>query len=347
MEQAVSAAGPLLWPEHRIMAHYDLARFWSGQNEPAHAFRHWGEGHRLLAATEPFSREAHAAFIDACIRTMDKPRFTKRRRAGNADPAPIFIVGTPRSGTTLCEQILAAHPKVHGAGERTALERAFAALGGGLNAAAIERLAARGPDEFDSAAARYLAELHALAPDKARIGDKMPRNYLYLGLVALMLPRARIIHCVRDPRDIGLSIYTLRFYGRHPYAHELRDLGWTIAQQQRLMAHWKAVLPGRILTVSLADWVTDFDATLRRVLAHVGLRPHPACARFYEHESRVFTASAAQVRRPVNAAGLGRWRAFATELAPLIEELAAASALDGWSGTPPGIPHLASPEGEP
>jgi hypothetical protein len=151
----------------------------------------------------------------------------------------VFIVGMPRSGTTLCEQILAAHGQVQGAGERSALGRMIARLGDPAAIAALDR------DALDTAANDYLAELHALAPDKMRIVDKMPGNYLHLGLVGLLLPKAKIIHCVRDPRDIGLSIFTFRFHGHHGYAHDLADLGWTIAQQERIMAHWKVALRTR------------------------------------------------------------------------------------------------------
>jgi hypothetical protein len=239
----------------------------------------------------------------------------------------VFIVGMPRSGTTLCEQILAAHAHVHGAGERSSLTQAFAALGGD---AAVRGIADLDTPALDAASSRYLADLHALAPDKTRIVDKMPGNYAYLGLVGLLLPGAKIIHCVRDPRDIGLSIFTFRFHGQHGYAHDLGDLGWTIAQQERLMAHWRAALPNPILTVALADWVTDFDATLARVLAHLDLPPDANCTRFYEADSRVRTVSRTQVRQPVNARGLGRWRTYATQLAPLITELERSGALAAW-----------------
>jgi Tfp pilus assembly protein PilF len=328
MAAAVAAMGPEAVPEHQIMAHYDLAKFWSGQNDHDATFSHWQAGHALLRRFQPFSREAHAAFLDTNIALLDRARFAAGPRAGNTDPAPVFIVGMPRSGTTLCEQILAAHAQVHGAGERAALGEAFAALGGGHdNAAAVQHIAELDAATLDAAAARYIADLHALSPGKARIVDKMPGNYLYLGLVGLMLPGARIIHCVRDPRDIGLSIFTFRFHGHHGYAHDLADLGWTIAQHDRLMAHWRTALPNPVLTVKLADWVTDFAGTLTRVLAHVGLPLDPACERFYEGDSRVRTVSRAQVRQPVNARGLGRWRTYATRLAPLISELEQAGAL--------------------
>ena len=308
--------------EHQIMAHYDLAKFWSGQNATSRAFAHWQAGHALLKRTQPFSRDEHRAFVDANIAALGQERFARGPRARNIDPTPVFIVGMPRSGTTLCEQILAAHAQAYGAGERNALPRAFHTLGDSADqAACVRRIAALGANALDEAAARYLAELHALAPDKARIVDKLPGNFNHLGLASLMLPGAKIIYCARDPRDIGLSIFTFRFHGAHGYAHDLADLGWYIGEHERLMTHWKAVLPHPVLTVKLSDWVEDFDGTLARVLAHVDLPPDPNCARFYEGESRVRTVSYAQVRQPVNARGLGRWKAYAAELAPLIAEL--------------------------
>jgi tetratricopeptide (TPR) repeat protein len=309
VEATLASMGPNALPEHRIMVHFDLAKFWSGRGAHARAFQFWVAAHKLLAISQPFSRAAHQALIDANIATFTRERFLSGPRAPNDDPAPVFIVGMPRTGTTLCEQILAGHRAVHGAGERGALSDMAALLGDGATADAAT---------LDRAAAQYLAALHALAPGKARIVDKMPANYMHLGLVGLMLPGAKIIHCVRDPRDVGLSIFSLRFYGVHSYAHDLGDLGWTIAQQARLMDHWKTVLPNTVLTVALSDWVTDFDTTLARVLAHLDLPPDPACARFHERDSRVRTASRTQVRQPVNARGLGRWQAYEGELAPLI-----------------------------
>jgi tetratricopeptide (TPR) repeat protein len=337
MEAALDAMGPEAVLEHRIMARYDLAKFWSGQGDRAAAFAQWRAGHALLQHLQPFSRSDHLTFIEANIAAFPAVRFSHGARASNADPAPVFIVGMPRSGTTLCEQILAAHAQVYGAGERIALGRTFAQLGRGT-ADAARRIAALDAAALDAAAGHYLAELHALAagklqavaPEARRVIDKMPGNYLYLGVVGLMLPGAKIIHCVRDPRDIGLSIFTFRFYGHHGYAHDLANLGWTIAQQGRVMAHWRAVLPNPVLTVRLADWVTDFGATLTRVLAHLQLPDDPSCARFYEVQNGVRTVSRAQVRQPVNASGLGRWRQYANELTPLIAELECAGALNAW-----------------
>jgi tetratricopeptide (TPR) repeat protein len=311
-------------PEHRIMAHFDLAKFFAHVREPDRAFAGWTGGHRELARLQPFSRAGYGAFVDASIARFDRARLHDGARAPGHDPAPLFIVGMPRSGTTLCEQILSAHAQAFGAGERVALALAYGAIGRAFEtAASVHRVADADADTLAVASSRYLAELHALAPDAARIVDKMPGNFRYLGFASMLLPGARVIACERDPRDIGFSIFTFRFYGEHPYAHDLADLGWYIAQQHRLMRHWRAALPVPMLTVRLADWVEDFPGTLRRVLDFAGLPYDPACERFYEQDRTVRTVSRAQVRQPVNARGIGRWRAYERQLAPLITELEA------------------------
>ena len=342
MEQALRLPGPMI-PEHRIMAWYDLAKFWSREGRSDRAFPCWTEGHRLLGPSQPFSREAYRDFVDATVECFDRQRLRDGPRASNRDAAPVFIVGMPRSGTTLAEQIIAAHAQVHGAGERDALGNVFRALGGGWESPeAARHIAALDRPALDAAAESYLSALHALAPGKARIVDKMPGNFAFLGLAALMLPGARIIHCTRDPRDIGLSIFTFRFYGHHPYAHDLGDLGWYIGQHNRLMTHWRAVLPNPILDLRLNDWVEDFDGTLRRVLDFLDLSYDPACERFHESDTRVRTVSRAQVKQPVNARGIGRWCAYARHLQPLIVELDKAGALAAWAE--PAVPRLFKPE---
>ena len=335
MAEALVDMGPNAVPEHRIMAHFDLARFWSAQHEPPRAFANWQAGHDLLRQSQPFSRTAHRAFVDSNFARLDRARFTTGPRARNKDPVPVFIVGMPRSGTTLCEQILAAHAQVHGAGERASLSRIVTALGNHVgDPLGVHRIASLDIATLDRVASRYLADLRALAPDKARIVDKMPGNYLHLGVAGLLLPGARIIHCVRDPRDTGLSIFTCRFYGSHPYAHDLADLGWTIAEYIRLMAHWHACLPNPILTVALADWVNKFDTTLAQVLSHLDLPHDENCARFLDAQSRKRTGSPCSARQPLNARGLGHWRAYAAHLAPLIAELERAGAWSEWQDAP-------------
>lgn len=321
-EIALRRYGQEMLPENQIMTHFDLAKFWSQYDERDRAFGFWVQGHALLRRLQPFSRGSFRAFVTASISDFSRRRLHEGPIASNRDTAPVFIVGMPRSGTTLAEQVLGAHPAAHAAGERLALGRMFHALGGDRHdAAGVRRVAGLDTAALDAAAARYLEELHALAPGAERIVDKMTGNALYVGLIATMLPGARIIHCVRDPRDTGFSIFTYRFYGEHPYAHDLGDLGWYMRQHARLMAHWHEALPTPPLLLPLVDWVADFQGTLARVLEYVGLPPDPACERFFEQDGPVRTVSRQQVREPINARGLGRWKPYASQLAPMIAEL--------------------------
>jgi Flp pilus assembly protein TadD len=325
-ELAASETAAVL--EHRVIAHYDLARYFHRRGDTNAAFANWERGHRLLARMQPFSRDTFRAFIDASISHYDGDRLRNGPRAGNTDPTPVFIVGLPRSGTSLTEQILAAHPRVHGAGERPAIHRLLNELAGGAEiAGSVPRAALLDAEALGRAGEKYLAELRALAPDARYITDKMPGNARHLGFISLLLPGSKIIHCRRDPRDIGISIFQHRFFGHHPYAHDLSDLGWTIGQHERLMAHWRAVLPVPMIEVALEDWIADFSGTLARLLDFLGLPHDPACERFFEHDRRVRTASARQVRRPINNRGLGRWRDYARQLQPMFEELRAAGVL--------------------
>jgi hypothetical protein len=162
-------------PEHRIMAHYDLAKLWSQLGEPDQAFPHWVQGHQELKRFQPFSRDAYAAFVDATIEAFDARRLSQGPRAGNQDQTPVFIVGMPRSGTTLVEQILDAHAELFGAGERYALGDLAVQLGGATETvASVKRTAALDGNTLDAQADRYLADLHALDPTATRIVDKMP-----------------------------------------------------------------------------------------------------------------------------------------------------------------------------
>jgi hypothetical protein len=315
-------------PDRRIAAHFHLSQFWLRHEQPDRAFALLAAGHGLAAQAQPYSRGPDTRLVEASIALLTRDRLHDGARAGNMDPTPIFVVGMPRSGTTLAEQILASHPMVHGAGERTALARSFLRLGeADTTADCIAMIATLRQPALDDAAAEYLAALTALAPGRARVVDKMPANFRFLGLVALLLPGARIIHCVRDPRDIGFSIWRRRFRGLHPYAHDLSDLGWYIGQYCRLMEHWRTALPNPIMRIHLHQWVRDFDGTLRRVLDFVELPYDAACERFHELDRMVRTASSRQVREPVNARGMSRWRPYAVQLAPLIEALQESGAL--------------------
>ncbi|WP_419730349.1 tetratricopeptide repeat-containing sulfotransferase family protein [Lichenicola sp.] len=308
--------------EQRIDAHFDLADLARLEHRHAAAFEYVQRGHALLRAAQPFSRLEHEQHLGAIMRSFDANRLANGARSTAGDPAPVFIVGLPRTGTTLLEQILSAHPMVHGAGERLAIRETLVRLTGTTGAVtATTRAASLDAAALTAASADYLAELHALAPDAARVLDKMPDNVFQLGFIATLLPGARIVCCTRDLRDVGASIFQHRFIGHHPYAHDLADLGWYMAAQQRLLTHWQSSLPSPILMLDHADWIGDFDATLRRVLAFLDLPYDAACERFFEQDRRIGSASRAQVRRPINADGVGRWRLWAEQLAPMLHEL--------------------------
>ena len=308
--------------EQRIDAHFDLAELHRTDGRHAEAFAHWRHGHGLMRAAQPFSRAEHAATVTAITAGFDRRRLADGPRSGLRDPAPVFVVGLPRTGTTLLEQILSAHPAVHGAGERLAIRETLARLTGTKAAGtAATRAAALDSATLTTASHDYLAALHALAPDATRILDKMPENFFQLGFISTLLPGALIICCTRDLRDVGASIFQHRFIGHHPYAHDLADLGWYMANHVRLLEHWRTSLPSPMLLLDHSDWLRDFDGTLRRVLAFLELPYDPACERFFERDRPVATASREQVRRPINAAGVGRWRDYAEQLAPMLREL--------------------------
>ncbi len=325
-ELADQEKGTLL--EHRIIAHFDLARFRNSRRERRRGFEHLIKGHALIARSQPFSRSDYAGFFEATKKAYSRERLAAGPQANNRDTIPLFIVGLPRSGTTLTEQILASHSAVHGAGERPHLHNCLSRLVGSmLEAKNVPKAANLSAPSLSAAARKYLVDLHALAPGARYITDKMPGNALHLGFVATLLPRARVILCERDLRDTALSIFQHRFFGYHPYAHDLRDLGWYIAEHQKLMDHWLSVLPLPVFRLRLNDWVEDFQGTLKKVLDFLDLPYEEGCERFYESPRKVRTASLEQVRRPVNSRGIGRWRNYVSELEPLLDELDRAGAV--------------------
>ena len=233
--------------------------------------------------------------------------------AGQGEPwaAPVFIVGMPRSGTTLVEQILASHPAVFAAGETDGFARALQ----GLDQASAER-------PWLAIGQAYRRRTEPLAPEALRITDKTPDNFRFAGLIRLALPNARLIHVRRDPLDTCLSCFSKLFGTDLAYTYDLAELGRYYRAYEALMAHWRAALPeGVMLEVAYEDVVDDLEGQARRILAHCGLDWDPRCLDFHQTERWVHTASATQVRRPIYRTAIGRWRGHEAALAPLIEAL--------------------------
>ncbi|HQU15117.1 MAG TPA: tetratricopeptide repeat protein [Gammaproteobacteria bacterium] len=269
------------------------------------AMAHIQRKNRLEASDGAFDRERHRARIRALTTT-----------AAGAGPGmdselPVLIVGMPRSGTTLVEQILARHPEVGVGGELEFWAR-------WESRHMPEPQTPPDPAATRAAAGDYLTHLQGLAPGAARVTDKLTTNFLRLGLICHLLPGARIIHCRRDPLDTCLSVYFTRFASAHPYAHDLDDLAFYYASYRRLMVHWQTQLPPeRFLEVDYEDLVTEPEGMARRLVAFCGLAWNPRCVGPSVGARAIRTASKWQARQPVYTTSVGRWRHYARWLEPL------------------------------
>ncbi len=269
--------------------------------------------------SDPAQEQATATALERVFtaRRLRQPPFGLEE-----EERPLFIVGMPRSGTSLIEQILAAHPAVYAAGEVEELGRITGELAGGNPAAWPARAAALDAGSLEALAQRWLHPLTQAAGGAQRIVDKMPHNFEKLGLIALLFPKARVIHIQRDPRDICLSIFFHSFTGYHPYANDLEDLARHYLYYHRLMAHWRAVLPLPLLELRYEDLIAEPDAHIRRLLAFAGLPWDAQVEQFHASRRQVLTASRFQVREPIHRRAAGRWQRYARQLAPLVDILA-------------------------
>jgi tetratricopeptide (TPR) repeat protein len=271
------------------------------------ALLHWDD-----AAQDALFERMTGFFTPAFFATRPKPRHEGK--------APIFIVGMPRSGTSLLEQILASYPGVYGAGEMPDLSEVIvAAMPDADYAKFPEALAGFDAADFRRMGEQYTERLWRHAPDAGRITDKMPANFFYIGLIHLMLPQAKIIHAMRDPMDSCFSCYSRLFNESNlSFAYDLGTLGRYYARYIRLMRHWHAVLPpGTILDMPYESMVGDTETQARRLLSYLDLPWDERCLAFHENQRRVKTASVAQVRKPIYRTSLARWQRFASHLEPL------------------------------
>jgi Flp pilus assembly protein TadD len=278
--------------------------------DPERAFDALLEANALRRRGLSFDIAAAEARLEAIAERFDPASMGRLAGSGVRDSRPIFVVGMPRSGTTLVEQILSAHPHVHGAGELSLMGDLMAGLSG-LNTDACTRLGQA-----------YLDGLPPMPDGATRITDKAISNVEAVGLIHLALPEAAIIHVRRDARDAALSCFATRFSEGQDFAYDLVDLGRYWRACDRLMDHWRAVLPeGRMLEIDYEAVVADLEGQARRLIAHCGLAWDPSCLDFHRSGRAVRTASAIQVRQPLYARSVGRWRRYERRLGPLIEAL--------------------------
>jgi outer membrane receptor protein involved in Fe transport/tetratricopeptide (TPR) repeat protein len=299
--------------------HFALGRAREQRDEYAPAFEHYAAGNRLRRTATPFDYGAFESKCERLIARLDREFFAANRDSGIADESPIFIVGLPRSGSTLVEQILASHSRVEGTMELPNIlyyVQEFEQLGVDGDAYP-ESLGLAPRAVLEALGRRYLNETRPLRQGRARFIDKLPNNFMHIGLIHAMLPRAAIIDVRRHPMDAGFSCFKQCFAAGQTFTYDLEGLGRYYRQYLAVMDHWDDVLPGKVLHVSYEELVRTPEPMIRRLLAHCGLGFEAQCLRFHETQRAIRTASSEQVRRPMNAAGIGYWRRFERELEPL------------------------------
>ncbi|MBL38550.1 MAG: hypothetical protein CMP07_09080 [Xanthomonadales bacterium] len=304
----------------RPAEHFALARALEDRGDFEAAFEQYRRGNALQRKRVEFDRAQRASMAARIRDAFDAPLLERLAGAGHASEAPIFIVGMPRSGSTLVEQIISSHPEVTGASELPDLARVAMDLLPDASPGKWSpgRIGEAKPEQLAAAAADYL-ERTARWQRTPRFTDKMPGNFQLAGLIHLVLPNARIIDCRRDPRDVGLSCFRQLFGQGHQWAYDLEDIATQYRFYDATMRHWHDVLPGRVLTVRYERLVDDLEGEVRRLLAHCGLEWNPACLDFASNTRAVRTASAGQVREALNRKGVGRWRHYRQWLGPIGE----------------------------
>ena len=308
--------------EQQAALHFGLGKAYADLGRHAIAFEHLAKGNAIKHRLDEYDERAHLDMMRHIENVFTADLLRRQPGAGDPSSLPVLIVSMPRSGSTLIEQILASHPGIFGAGELRFLSRAAKAFRGRTVHECFPEIAKHlSAEQLRQFGARYVEHLRARAPAAERVTDKLPSNYLYLGLVHMALPNARIIHARRNPLDTCVSCFTHHF-GAKSFTSDLGALGRYYRSYEALMAHWRAVLPpGVMLEVQYEELVADFENHARRIVAFCGMEWDPRCLAFYETKRPVRTASVMQVREPIFASSIGRWREYEPWLGPLVAAL--------------------------
>jgi tetratricopeptide (TPR) repeat protein len=335
MRRALEAPG--LGEEDRFHLDFALGKALEDRREWAPAFAHYAEGNRLRRTMIDFDLGAIAGHVRRCEALFTPAFFAARAGQGCPAPDPIFVLGMPRAGSTLIEQILASHPAAEGTMELPDIPAMAKRLGGRKlksdETAYPDCLAGLGADELRALGEEYL--------DRTRIQrktgrplfiDKLPNNWAHVGLIHLILPEAKIVDARRHPLACGFSNFKQHFARGQGFAYDLAELGGYYRLYVRLMRHFDAAVPGRVHRIVYEKMVEQPEAEVRRLLDYLGLDFDPACLRFYENERAVRTASSEQVRRPINREGIDQWRPFEPWLGPLKDALG--PVLDSYPDAP-------------
>jgi tetratricopeptide (TPR) repeat protein len=307
----------------RLAAGFALGKALDEAGQFDEAFTHYAQANSLVkqlrtSVGEIYDPAAVHRLNEQMMDVFTRSYFEKRRGWGEHSELPVFVVGMPRSGTTLVQQIAASHPQVHGAGELSDIADITKSLGGTDVTSAANGWAR---DLIDAAAQRYIRRLRALDESASRVIDKMPSNVHRLGLIALLFPSARVIFCRRDARDTCLSCFFQWFGMGNTFSFDLAHCGHEYLATERLMTHWQTALPLKILDVQYEELVTDLEGQSRRLIDFLDLPWDPACLEFHRTRTTILTASSWQVRQPIYQRSVGRWRHYEKHLGPLLEVL--------------------------
>jgi len=328
--EALAAQPDGLSKTDRMQLDFALSKAFADLKEHRRSFEHLLKGTAAKRAAIVYDEAAALSLFDRLERTFTHELMRAKNGGGDPSPVPIFVLGMPRSGTTLVEQILASHPKVYGAGELKTLNDVVLTVRGpdGATLPYPEFVPSLDPAALKQIGARYVELLRELASRGGhageRVTDKMPSNYYFVGLIHLALPNARIIHTMRDPVDTCISCFSKLFSAEQNHTYDLGELGRYYRRYERLMAHWRRVLPeGRMLDVRYEDVVADLEGAARRIIDYCGLPWDDRCLSFHATARPVRTASATQVRQPIYTSAVGRWKVYEEFLGPLLKELQA------------------------
>ena len=304
-----------------VALHYALGKEWEDLGKYEEAFAAYDDGAKLRRRHTQYDPAVDLQRLDRISRVFDA-EWLQRQIEGCPNDQPIFILGLPRAGSTLLERMLATHSNVVAGGELQNFGVALVRLIQGMEPARqADVIAASLRVNSLALGDAYIASMPTRIKAKARFIDKLPTNFLYVGLIAAALPRAKIIHIYRDPRDAGFGIYKTLFRQAYPFSYDLREIGRYIVGYTKLMEHWRNLLPGRMVDIPYEVLVEEPEEVLKSVLAGCGLSFEPACLEYFKNPTASSTASAVQVRQPMYRSSMQAWRRFERHLGPLLEEL--------------------------
>lgn len=315
----------------RINYYFALGKALDDTKQYARAFKAYAEGNRLHYLSQPWDKKNLHELVEEMPKVFNSS-FLKRSQIIKETRCPIFIVGMPRAGTTLIEQILSSHANIYGAGESRILDDIICKACHEANLPFTTWAAQLTDQEFAKLGKQYLDQTWKLAPEKDYIIDKMPANFFYIGMIYRMLPNAKIIHAIRDPMDSCFSCFTHLFKDSMPFAYDLTALGNYYTLYAKAMQHWHTVLPQTaIFNLPYEQMIANHEALSKQLIEYIGLPWDPNCLQFYKNTRIVKTASLTQVRKPIYKTSIQRWKHFASELEPLLQIVAPIRNIKGIS----------------